>query len=51
LQNYIGTEYHFHTLKNPTIQAIFKKGFTFSNEPMTAQMELYTELWNQSNWL
>lgn len=49
LQNYIGTQYHFYALKNPTVQAIFKKGFTFRNEPMGAQMELYTLLWNQSN--
>jgi hypothetical protein len=49
LQNYIGTHYHFYALKNPTVQAILKKGFTFSNEPMEAQMELYTRLWNQSN--
>lgn len=49
LQNYIGTHYHFYALKNPTVQAIFKKGFTFSKEPMAAQMELYTQLWNESN--
>jgi 3-methyladenine DNA glycosylase AlkD len=49
LQNYIGTQYHFYALKNPTVQVIFKKGFTFSNEPMAAQMELYTQFWNQSN--
>lgn len=49
LQNYIGTQYHFYALKNPTVQAIFKKGFTFSHEPMFTQMELYTQLWNHSN--
>lgn len=49
LQNYIGTQYHFYALKNPTVQAIFKKGFSFSNEPMADQMDLYTELWNKSN--
>ncbi len=49
LQNYIGTQYRFYALKNPSVQAIFKKGFTFSNEPMGAQMELYTRLWKQSN--
>lgn len=49
LQNYIGTQYHFYALKNPTVQAVFKKGFSFSNEPMEAQMELYLKLWYKSN--
>ena len=49
LQNYIGTHYHFYALKNPTVQAVFKKGFSFSNESLQAQIELYTQLWNESN--
>lgn len=49
LQQYVGTKYHFYALKNPTVQAVFKKGFSFSHEPMLVQMEFYTKLWNESN--
>jgi len=49
LQQYIGTNYDFYALKNPTVQAVFKKGFSFSHEPMQVQMEFYTKLWNRSN--
>lgn len=49
LQNYIGTQYHFYALKNPTVQGVFKTGFSFSKEPMQAQMDLYTQLWNKSH--
>jgi 3-methyladenine DNA glycosylase AlkD len=49
LQQYVGTNYHFYALKNPTVQAVFKQGFSFSQEPMPVQMEFYTQLWNESN--
>lgn len=49
LQQYVGTNYHFYALKNPTVQAVFKKGFSFSHEPIPVQMEFYTKLWNESN--
>ncbi len=49
MQQYVGTNYHFYALKNPTVQAVFKKGFSFSHEPMLVQMEFYTKLWNESN--
>ncbi len=49
LQQYVGTNYHFYALKNPTVQAVFKKGFSFSQEPMPVQIEFYTKLWNESN--
>lgn len=49
LQQYVGTNCHFYALKNPTVQAVFKKGFSFSQEPMPVQMEFYTKLWNESN--
>lgn len=49
LQEYIGTQYNFYALKSPTVQAVFKKGFSFSQEPMQVQMEFYTKLWNKSN--
>ena len=49
LQQYVGTKYHFYALKNPTVQAVFKKGFSFSQEPMSVQMDFYTQLWNESN--
>ncbi len=49
LQQYVGTKYHFYALKNPTVQAVFKKGFSFSHEPIPVQMEFYTKLWNESN--
>lgn len=49
LQQYVGTNYHFYALKNPTVQAVFKKGFSFSHEPIEVQMEFYTKLWNESN--
>ena len=31
LQQYVGTNYHFYALKNPTVQAVFKQGFSFSH--------------------
>jgi 3-methyladenine DNA glycosylase AlkD len=49
LQQYVGTKYHFYALKNPTVQAVFKKGFSFSHEPIHVQMKFYTQLWNESN--
>jgi len=49
LQQYVGTNYHFYALKNPTVQAVFKQGFSFSQEPMPIQMDFYTQLWNESN--
>jgi|DEB19_MinimDraft_2_1074335.scaffolds.fasta_scaffold02065_3 3-methyladenine DNA glycosylase AlkD len=49
LQQYVGTNYHFYSLKNPTVQAVFKQGFSFSHEPMQVQMEFYIKLWNESN--
>ena len=49
LQQYVGTNYQFYALKNPTVQAVFKKGFSFSHEPIEVQMEFYTKLWNESN--
>jgi len=49
LKKYVGTNYHFYALKNPTVQAVFKQGFSFSQEPMPVQMEFYTQLWNESN--
>ncbi len=49
LQKYVGTNYHFYVLKNPTVQAVFKKGFSFSREPIPVQIEFYTQLWNESN--
>jgi 3-methyladenine DNA glycosylase AlkD len=49
LQQYVGTNYHFYALKNPTVQAVFKKGFSFSQEPIQVQMKFYIKLWNESN--
>lgn len=49
LQQYVGTNYHFFALKNPTVQAVFKQGFSFSHEPINVQMDFYTKLWNESN--
>jgi 3-methyladenine DNA glycosylase AlkD len=49
LQQYVGTNYHFYALKNPTVQAVFKQGFSFSQEPMPFQIEFYAQLWNESN--